>query len=171
MSVNGTGLTSYGFNNVFFENCAVYYKSSKLQANVIYFTGAYSDVIGAKNSDFYFDVNNMNDKVLTSSVNNIDYDNCRFRGSVSGQAGKYYLLGKGKCINSVVEIDTTTMTWGNISNVYKQACYLTSTGIINTEISPNLMGGTSGLTACTTAQMRDADYLNSIGFTVVKVGE
>ena len=169
MSVNGTGLTSYGFNNVFFENCAVYYKSSKLQANIIYFTGAYSDVIGAKNSDFYFDVNNMNDKVLTSSVNNIDYDNCRFRGSVSGQVGKYYLLGKGKCINSVVEIDTTNMTWTASNN--RMPCKGTSTGIINTEISPNLMGGTSGLTACTTAQMRDADYLNSIGFTVVKVGE
>ena len=169
MSVNGTGLTSYGFNNVFFENCAVYYKSSKLQANIIYFTGAYSDVIGAKNSDFYFDVNNMGSKSLTNSVNTVDYDNCRFRGSVSGVSAVLYLLSKGKCINSVVEIDTTNMTWTASNN--RMPCKGTSTGIINTEISPNLDGGTSGLTACTTAQMRDADYLNSIGFTVVKVGE
>ena len=169
ISVNGTGLTSYGFNNVFFENCAVYYKSSKLQANIIYFTGAYSDVIGAKNSDFYFDVNNMGSKSLTNSVNTVDYDNCRFRGSVSGVSAVLYLLSKGKCINSVVEIDTTNMTWTASNN--RMPCKGTSTGIINTEISPNLMNGTSGLTACTTSEMRDADYLNSIGFIVVKVSE
>ena len=169
MSVNGTGLTSYGFNNVFFENCAVYYKSSKLNANIIYFTGAYSDVAGAKNSDFYFDVNNMGSKSLTNSVNTADYDNCRFRGSVSGVSAVLYLLSKGKCINSVVEIDTTNMTWTASNN--RMPCKGTSTGIINTEISPNLTNGTSGLTACTTAEMRDANYLNSIGFTVVKVGE
>lgn len=172
ISVNGTGLTSYGFNNVFFENCAVYYKSSKLQESIIYFISAYSSVIGAKNCDFYFDVNNMNDKVLTSSVNNIDYDNCRFRGSVSGQGYAYYLLNNGKCINSVVEIDTTNMTWSSgFGTAYQAPCKVISTGIINTEISPNLIGGTSGLTACTTVQMRDVDYLNSIGFAVVKVGE
>lgn len=168
MSVNGNGLTSYGFDNVFFENCAVYYKSSKLQANIIYFTGAYSGIC-AKNCDFYFDVNNMNSKSLTDSVNTADYDNCRFRGSVSGVSAVLYLLHKGKCINSVVEIDTTNMTWTASNN--RMPCKETSTGIINTEISPNLMNGTSGLTACTTAQMRDADYLNSIGFAVVKVGE
>ena len=169
ISVNGNGLTSYGFNNAFFERCAVYYKSSKLNANIVYFTGAYSDIVGAKNCDFYFDVNNMNSKSLTSSVNTTDYDNCRFRGSVSGVSAVLYLLSKGKCINSVVEIDTTNMTWTASNN--RMPCKETSTGIINTEISPNLMNGTSGLTACTTAQMRDADYLNSIGFTVVKVGE
>ena len=171
MSVSGNGLTSYGFNNVFFEKCAVYYISSKLNANIIYFTGAYSNVIGVKNCDFYFDVNNMDSKNLTNSVNYVNYDNCRFRGSVSGTSNSNYLLGKGKCINSVVEIDTRNMAWGNMVGSLKKPCNQTSTGIINTEISPNLDGGTSGLAACTSSQIRNADYLNSIGFTVVKVGE
>ena len=173
MSVNGTGLTSYGFNNVFFENCAVYYKSSKLQSYIIYSGSVFGGVdgVGAKNCDFYFDVNNMNGKNLINSLNGINYDNCRFRGSVSGASNSYYLLDSGKCINSVVEIDTRNMAWGSMGSSFMRPCKLTSTGIINTEISPNLDGGTSGLTACTTAQMRDADYLNSIGFTVVKVGE
>ena len=169
ISVNGNRLTSYAFENTFLENCAVYYKSSKLNANIIYFT--YSGVIGAKNCDFYFDVNNMDSKNLTSSSGTVDYDNCRFRGSVSGTSNSHYLLGKGKCINSVVEIDTRNMAWGSMAGSLKKPCNQTSTGAINIEISPNLDGGTSGLTACTTAQMRDADYLNSIGFTVVKVGE
>lgn len=173
MSVNGNGLTSYGFYNVFFENCAVYYKSSKLQSYIIYSGSAFGGVdgVGAKNCDFYFDVNNMNGKNLINSLNGINYDNCRFRGSVSGASNSYYLLDSGKCINSVVEIDTRNMAWGNMGSSFMRPCKLTSTGIINTEISPNLIGGTSGLTACTTAQIRDADYLNSIGFTVVKVGE
>lgn len=173
ISVNGNGLTSYGFYNVFFENCAVYYKSSKLQSNIICSGSAFGGVdgVGAKNCDFYFDVNNMNDKNLINSLNGINYDNCRFRGSVSGASNSYYLLDSGKCINSVVEIDTRNMAWGSMASSFMRPCKLTSTGIINTEISPNLTGGTSGLTACTTAQMRDADYLNSIGFTVVKVGE
>lgn len=173
ISVNGNGLTSYGFYNIFFERCAVYYKSSKLQSNIIYSGSAFGGVdgVGAKNCDFYFDVNNMNDKNLINSLNGINYDNCRFRGSVSGASNSYYLLDSGKCINSVIEIDTRNMAWGNMASSFMRPCKLTSTGIINTEISPNLIGGTSGLTACTTAQMRDADYLNSIGFTVVKVGE
>lgn len=173
ISVNGNGLTSYGFYNIFFERCAVYYKSSKLQSNIIYSGSAFGGVdgVGAKNCDFYFDVNNMNDKNLINSLNGINYDNCRFRGSVSGASNSYYLLDSGKCINSVVEIDTRNMAWGSMGSSFMRPCKLTSTGIINTEISPNLIGGTSGLTACTTAQMRDTDYLNSIGFTVVKVGE
>ena len=172
ISVNGNGLTSYGFNNVFFERCAVYYKSSKLQSNIIYSGSAFGGVdgVGVKNCDFYFDVNNMNYKNLTNSVNIVNYDNCRFRGSVSGTSNSHYLLGNGKCINSIVNIDTTNMTWGEMAGSLKAPCRQTSTGAINTEISPNLDGGTSGLAACTSSQIRNADYLNSIGYTVVKVG-
>lgn len=168
MSVNGSGLTSYGFQNALFKNCAMYYKSSKLQNDIIYFTSSYNNVVVAETCDFYFDVNNMNDKRLIGSYYVDNYDNCRFGGSLSGQNTQYYLLGC-KCINSVIEINAENMTWTSSSK--KTSCITTSTGIINTEILPDLTGGTSGLTACTTAQMRDADYLNSIGFTVVKVGE
>ena len=76
-------------------------------------------------------------------------------------------MSLGGATNSVIEVDTTLADCISGQTIFSDV----STGIINTEISPNLNGGTSGLTACTTVQMRDADYLNSIGFTVVKVGE
>lgn len=171
MSVNGTGLTSYGFNLAVFENCTVYFKSNKLN-NPVFYCRTYPY---CKNSDFYLDVNDKNSKGIFTNYsadgNSKQFlDNCRVRGSVGGASDAYYLLN-GSCLNSVIEVDTTNMTWNNWGDDYKIPCDTNSTGIINTEISPNLIGGTSGLTACTTAQMRDADYLNSIGFTVVKVGE
>ena len=170
MSVNGTGLTSYGFNLAVFENCTVYFKSNKLN-NPVFYCRTYPY---CKNSDFYLDVNDKNSKGVFTNYsadgNSKQFlDNCRVRGSVGGASDGYYLLN-GSCLNSVIEVDTTNMAWNNWGDNYKTPCSTNSTGIINTEISPNLMGGTSGLTACTTAQMRDADYLNSIGFTVVKVG-
>lgn len=171
MSVNGTGLTASAFDMAVFENCAVYFKSNKLNDTVFYCrTYPY-----CKNSDFYLDINNRNSNFIFdnygSDGNREFLNNCRVRGSISGMSTSYYLLNRGSCTNSVIEVDTTNMTWGSMTSSYKQPCEVASTGIINTEISPNLDGGTSGLTACTTAQMRDADYLNSIGFTVVKVGE
>lgn len=171
MSVNGTGLTSYGFNLAVFENCTVYFKSNKLN-NPVFYCRTYPY---CKNSDFYLDVNDKNSKGVFTNYsadgNSKQFlDNCRVRGSVGGASDGYYLLN-GSCLNSVIEVDTTNMTWNNWGDNYKTPCSTNSTGIINTEISPNLVGGTSGLTACTTAQMRDADYLNSIGFNVVKVGE
>lgn len=41
---------------------------------------------------------------------------------------------------------------------------------VNTEVSSNIPAS-DGTIGCTTAQMRDADYLNSMGFDVTKVGE
>lgn len=171
MSVNGTGLTSYGFNLAVFENCTVYFKSNKLN-NPVFYCRTYPY---CKNSDFYLDVNDKNSKGIFTNYsadgNSKQFlDNCRVRGSVGGASDAYYLLN-GSCLNSVIEVDTTNMTWNNWGDSYKTPCGTNSTGIINTEISPNLTGGTSGLKACTTAQMRDANYLNSIEFTVVKVGE
>lgn len=171
MSVNGTGLTGRAFDMTFFENCSVYFKSNKLN-NPVFYCRTYPY---CKNSDFYIDINDKNSNGIFTNYsadgNNKQFlDNCRVRGIVGGASNAYYLLG-GSCLNSVIDVDTTNMIWNNWGDNYKTPCGTTSTGIINTEISPNMVGGTSGLTACTTAQMRDADYLNSIGFTVVKVGE
>ena len=172
MSVNGAGLTGKAFNGIFIENCTIYFKINKLNDYFYYINSGSNGLI--KNSDFYFEINNMNSRSLfyNVSTNNKSADNCRFRGAVSGMCNTGYLLKNSGCINSVVEIDTTDITWNSTYDTpYRVPCDGISTGIINTEISPNMVGGTSGLTACTTAQMRDADYLNSIGFTVVKVGE
>lgn len=168
MSANGSNLTSYGFKNVLFEKCAVYFKSSKL--NDAFCT--VSSSLTCKNTDFYFDISDKNEQtIFSTNVNFCMLDNCRIQGIIGGSSDAYY-LSNAYCTNSVIEVDTTNMTWkSNIADSsFKQPCQYTSTGIINTEISP-ILAGTSGLKACTTAQMRDPDYLNSIGFVIAKVGE
>ena len=164
MSVNGAGLTSYAFNQISMNNCAVYFKSNKLNNEVFLRANITSPF---KNTDFYLDISNVNSKkIFGGSSNYLTIDNCRISGKLRGAlVNKYLSLGGAR--NSVIEVDTTLADCVSAQTIFSDV----STGIINTEISPNLTGGTSGLTACTTAQMRDADYLNSIGFTVVKVGE
>ena len=164
MSVNGTGLTSYAFNQISMNNCAVYFKSNKLNQEVFLRANITSPF---KNTDFYLDISNVNSKKIFGGSNNyLTIDNCRISGKLRGALVSKY-LSLGGATNSVIEVDTTLADCVSAQTIFSDV----STGIINTEISPNLIGGTSGLTACTTAQMRDADYLNSIGFTVVKVGE
>ena len=164
MSVNGTGLTSYAFNQISMNNCAVYFKSNKLNQEVFLRANITSPF---KNTDFYLDISNVNSKKIFGGSNNyLTIDNCRISGKLRGTLVNKY-LSLGGAINSVIEVDTTLADCISGQTIFSDV----STGIINTEISPNLNGGTSGLTACTTAQMRDADYLNLIGFTVVKVGE
>lgn len=164
MSVNGTGLTDCAFNQISMDNCAVYFKSNKLNNEVFLRANITSPF---KNTDFYLDISNVNSKRIFGGSNNyLTIDNCRISGKLRGVLVKKY-LSLGGATNSVIEVDTTLADCVSGQTIFS----VVSTGIINTEISPNLNGGTSGLTACTTAQMRDADYLNSIGFTVVKVGE
>lgn len=163
MSVNGTGLTDCAFNKISMDSCAVYFKSNKLNNEIFLRTNVTSPF---KNTDFYLDILDVNNnKLFGGSGNYLTIDNCRISGKLRGTlANTYMSLGGAK--NSVIEVDTTLANCVSGQSIFSDV----SSGIINTEISPNL-GGTSGLTACTTSQMRDADYLNSIGFTVVKVGE
>lgn len=170
VSVNGTGLTGCAFYSTVFEKCAIYFKSNKLN-NPVFYSRTYPY---CKNSDFYLDINDKNSKGIFTNYSADGasqlLDNCRVRGYIGGASGGYY-LSTGTCNNSVIEVDTTNMSWDSsvIDKLIKMPFKGASTGIINTEISLNL-GGTSGLIACTTSQMRDPDYLNSIGFNVVKVG-
>ena len=164
MSVNGTGLTDCAFNQISMNNCAVYFKSNKLNNEVFLRANITSPF---KNTDFYLDISNVNSKkIFGGSSNYLTIDNCRISGKLRGALVKEY-LSLGGATNSVIEVDTTLADCISGQTIFSDV----STGIINTEISPNLIGGTSGLTACTTVQMRDVDYLNSIGFAVVKVGE
>lgn len=163
MSINGTGLTNYAFNYTKFQNCATYFKSNKLLSYFYNHNTSTSEMV--KNSDFYFEIGDMNYKNLFCNVSSVGLiDSCRFRGKIGGNKDygwlHYYAVN-----NSVIEIDTTESTG------YNSATMNISQGtIINTDICSETQTGTQ-LIKCTTAQMRDADYLNSIGFTVVKVGE
>ena len=162
MSINGTGLTNYAFNYTKFQNCATYFKSNKLLSPFYNHNTGTSEMV--KNSDFYFEIGDMNYKNLFHNVSSVGLiDNCRFRGKIGGNKDNgwlhYYAVN-----NSVIEIDTTEST-GTTPPTMNPS----QRTIINTDICS--ADSVQGVTACTTAQMRDADYLNSIGFTVVKVGE
>lgn len=163
MSINGTGLTGKAFNYTTLENCAIYFKSSKL--NDYFYYHNTSNTESVKNSDFYFEINDVNRRMLfKNNTPKSLINNCRFSGKIGGEkdAGwlHYYSIN-----NSVIEIDTTEST----GSLY--VTFNSSKGtIINAEIC-SLDSVTLDLIYCTTAQMRDADYLNSIGFTVIKVGE
>lgn len=164
MSVNGTGLTDCAFNQISMNSCAVYFKSNKLN-NEIFLRASITSPF--KNTDFYLDILDVNSKkIFGGSSNYVTIDNCRISGKLRGTLVNKY-MSLGGATNSVIDVDTTLADCVSGQTIFADV----STGIINTEISPNMEGGTSGLTSCTTAQMRDADYLNSIGFTVVKVGE
>ena len=163
MSINGTGLTSYAFNFTKFQDCAIYFKSNKLLDHFYNHNTGTSEMV--KNSDFYFEIGDMNYKNLFHNITSVGLiDSCRFRGKIGGNKDygwlHYYAVN-----NSVIEIDTTESTG------YNSATMNISQGtIINTDICSETQTATQ-LIKCTTAQRRDADYLNSIGFTVVKVGE
>ena len=162
MSINGTGLTNYAFNYTKFQNCATYFKSNKLLSPFYNHNTGTSEMV--KNSDFYFEIGDMNYKNLFHNVSSVGLiDNCRFRGKIGGNKDNGWLHYHA-VNNSVIEIDTTEST-GTTPPTMNPS----QRTIINTDICS--ADSVQGLTACTTAQMRDADYLNSIGFTVVKVGE
>lgn len=166
MSINGTGLTGYAFQRTCFKNCSVYFKSKKLN-NIFLYTNVSSNIISAKNCDFYFDIDNVNGKVLFQISSTKDIDSCRFRGKIGGTAASS-LLSSTLINNCVVEIDTSNLT--NLTSTYKMINGTSVNTIVNTEVSSNLQVS-DGTIGCTTAQMRDADYLISMGFDVVKVGE
>lgn len=181
ISVNGNGLTSYAFYSVYFENCAVYFRSSKLLTSVFYSNGSTGEVV-LKNCDVYVDINNLNGIDVASSVNPCIFDSLRIRGKVMGFPCQHNVLGSvpqrylfGANIeanNCVIEIDTKdTGLTGSINDGVLVGVFQTiRNSIVNKEIMSSTYTNTENYN-CTTVQMRDADYLNSIGFTVVKVGE
>lgn len=181
ISINGTGLTSYAFYSVYFENCAIYFRSSKLLTPVFYSNGNTGEVV-LKNCDVYVDINNLNGIDVASSVNPCIFDNVRIRGKVMGfpcqhsilwSVPQRYLFGGNVEANGcVIEVDTkdTGLTGAVADGVLVGVFQTIRNSIINKEIMSSTYTNTSNYN-CTTAQMRDADYLNSIGFTVVKVGE
>lgn len=165
MSVNGTGLTSYVFKNVDIKNSALYLKSNKLNADIFGGITEYGR-IPFENTDIYLDINNPNGKMFISSGYQPGISNCRICGKFGSFADNPESIPSYifyKLSNCIVELEIT----GDI-NSQRSLTDIPSTGIYNND---KLLNISNALTPCTTAQMRDADYLNSIGFTVVKVGE
>ena len=174
ISINATGVTKYVFSNIGMNSCAVYVKSNKLEANCLRFDTS----LIPSNNDYYFDIENLNSQMLldysAADNNKTLQKNCRIRGTVKGKVRSEgnFINSYGGINNCVIEIDNKGVIYesGKPGIPIYQYQGFTTTGIFNTEIG-NYPESILDMKMCTTAQMRDPDYLNSIGFTVVKVGE
>lgn len=189
ISVNGTGVTDIAFVGSRMTNCALYYKTAKLN-NYIATCYHQEDQVYFKNCDLWFDVFDVNEKTLAENTNRvisysrIGFENCRMRGTIKGipagfdgssYGGDYSgkgLFNRAYCNNCVIEMDTTGLVF-TADYQYLLPIFRTLDGT-NSIINKDKMSDRCDLSnknyACTTSQMRDADYLNSIGFNVVKVG-
>lgn len=190
ISVNGTGVTDVAFVSSRMTNCALYYKTAKLNNRIATCSHQWDEVY-FKNCDLWFDVFDVNGKTLAENTNTIvnssciAFENCRMRGTIkgipAGFGGSSYggdhegrgLFNRACCNNCVIEMDTSELVFtANYQWLYPIFKTLDGThSVINKDKMSDRCNLSDKNYACTTAQMRDPDYLNSIGFTVAKVGE
>lgn len=172
MSLSGTNLSSNVFYSCTFDSCAVYIKSNKLNGSCLQFGTS-------KNSDFWFDIKDLNSKPVLMSD---EIDNCRIRGKVAGKVcldmysfGTYrYTLftlsnarsGDAPINYSVIELDTTDAIAEGGGRIITGRCSAT---VYNKDISPKFEIGKDGFYPLTTEQIRNADSLDDVGFLVVDV--
>lgn len=158
-SINGSGLTGVVFNGGSIENCAVYFKTAKLN-------GLLGLVNPLVNSDFYLDIADANESGLGGEIT---ISNCRFRGKVKGgswfewssESSPFYSCTVNSC---VFDVDLIGMS--NTNMLSRRGT--TNSTIVNKEKMPSTYPGT-GTFDITTAQMKNAEYLNGIGFNVVEI--
>ena len=184
MSANGTGLTNTAFSfpdGMTMENCSLYFKTAKLNAPIFY--NEYTGGTTIKNCDLWFDISDLDSKTPIDTYYGLTVDNCRIRGKVKGVPPTYsingiqtnYLIFKPRrntvnSNNNVIELDTSELNISDTDKLIGIFFELSNTNsVINKEIMHSTYTDTENYN-CTTAQMRDPDYLNSIGFNVVKVG-
>ena len=150
ISIYGRGFSRSIFRYVNMYNSAIYYKDYKMTCAEI----IYSSYV--ENSDFYLDINNINNRYIQTGSNCYD---CRIRGKFGGTVPNGW-LGE---FCGVIEIETTASST-------MLSSYPSEPTIYNHELAPNIKSE-YGIIPCTSNQMRDVDYLNSVGFIVAKAGE
>jgi hypothetical protein len=158
ISVNATSAKGVLFASLNFERCALYIKSAKSTG---IFDGNISD------SDIHLEITNLNQAALNGQLKTMS--NCRFTGKLGGNcmilSNKGYLFYNSILSGCVFELDCLDI----VNTINSFAKTVTST-VINKDLMPETFPTNIG-TLCTAEQMRDPDYLNSVGFVVVEVGE
>lgn len=163
--------TGIPFSNITAEKCNFVINNQNLN-NYAWFAVAESKNGINSFKDCRFELNGNITAVTTSLFNtwnnayttNLIADGCRFEGKIklnTGTASKPYLLN-GRIINSVVALNTLECTGNN--SVLANA---DNTNIYQSDIS-GLKSHSSAI-PCTSEQILDPDYLNSIGFAVAEV--
>lgn len=192
-SINvGNEATSYLASNtedrpdtVLFDNCAMYIAGGKL-GNGIFDSVVFTD------TDFEFQIVNQNSKPIFNgrgaglTYTRMKLTDCRIQGKISGDAytesyygtirfaicalnaNNNYASGIAELVNSVIDVDFSD---SNMSYIV----YTTDGGVsVNTNVfcTSHVPGGYASPSAqnyMTHEQIRNGDYLNSHGFTVVEV--
>lgn len=125
-----------------------------------------AEISAFKNCRFRLD-GNINDAYLFKSWNsitsNITAEGCLFEGKINIKNLSESKLIQGAVINSVFAVDTLNNTAGNIDF----ASNFGNTNVYQSDISS--LSNSGGAIPCNAEQIRNPDYLNSVGFTVVEV--
>ena len=166
MSINADSRKDYLFERVMARQSSFYIKETKATDYYFWNYGSMSTE-EFKNCDFKFEVDDINDKYVfynqQSNASLVGLDSCRITGKfMNAHFGVY---GDRKVINSVLDIESDSYA-GN----YKSLVTYNSTGIYNSEKLQGNNLDVQGLTAVTTAEMKDASALTAKGFTVVDIG-
>ena len=154
VSVNSSSATAILFSNINFERCAIDLETAKMTSNLM--SGSATDC------DLCFNVADMNGATLT---NNATATNCRIAGTIGGETlivsnGHYLWSFSSSLSNCVVDFDTSNLTCD---------VNIVANSVTNCVINlGDKYVGTNGYKA-TTEQIRDPEYNNSVGFTVVEV--
>lgn len=172
MSVSGTGCTGPMFLNCQFDSCASYIEKSSLNNQIFKYS---VNAMAAKNSDFKFKIDDLNEKAIfeKQSNYNIDFsiDSCRFTGVCKGKRKNGVLSADGGTVtSSVVDIDfsqTTAAEGGMFAQNYIKGS--SGSGVFNVDTASDYYQ-IGGLTPVTSAQIINGDALRGQGFVVVNVG-
>lgn len=167
LSINADSRTEPVFKRTMARQCSFYIKETKAADNYFWNYGS-MPTEEFKNCDFKFEVEDINDKYVfynqQSNSSLVGLDSCRVRGKfMNAHFGVY---GDRKVINSVLDIESD-----NYAGNYKNLVPYGSTGIYNSEKLQGNNLDVSGLTAVTTAEMKDASALTAKGFTVVDISK
>lgn len=159
--------TGTAFDHIVADRCNFVVFNQNLNGNVWFVpTENIAEINSFKNCRFRLD-GNINDTYLFKSWNsitsNITADGCLFEGKINIKNLSVSNLMQGAVINSVFAVDTLDNTAGNINF----ATTFGNTNVYQSDISS--LSNSGGAIPCTAEQIRNPDYLNSVGFTVVEV--
>lgn len=166
MSINADSRTDYLFKRVMARQSSFYIKETTAADNYFWNYGSmFTEEF--KNCDFKFEVNDINDKYVfynqQSNTSLVGLESCRITGKF--MKAHFGIYDDRKVINSVLDIESDSYA-GN----YKRLVPYGSTGIYNSDKLQGDYLDVQGLTAVTTAEMKDASALTAKGFTVVDIG-
>lgn len=172
----GNVISFAGSNNTI-KNCAIYIKNVFLRSELIK-TMEQASII---NSDLWFDIENLNEFPITHGGNGssaaICVTGCRIRGYAKGKppanGDPRTIFHYSYAISSLIDFDIRNTSPNYFYNqIFDVNNFHDNANAVNKDKMYQGNGFyQGGKCDCTEEQLHDADFLNSIGFEVVKLEE